>query len=174
MAGARCGVPAAAVLAFALGAAWAAGAEPEQQKLIDEIKVLRERVEQLETAQRPHPPLDRSPAGGDGDAAADAVLRDAGRRGSPALLASEGFTAGYSKGKFLIQDAAGNFLLRTQLHFMPRFAANHRQNAGGGTGDDFQTGFEIRRLTLGFDGNVFSPNATYLPVPVGDRRALHQ
>jgi hypothetical protein len=160
---------AAAVCTFGLGTAWAAGGEPAatadstRRQLLDELEALRAKVERLEAASRPAAP----------DATAADVLRDAERRsgGGPAMLQAEGFTAGYSKGKFLIQDAAGNNVFHPQLQFMPRFAANLREHGGPGGDDRTDTGFEVRRMKLGFDGNVLSPNLTYLFLWATDRNS---
>jgi hypothetical protein len=78
------------------------------------------------------------------------------------MMQGGSFTAGYNKGKFLIQDDAGNFVLHPNLQVMPRWAGNNRDNAKhAGEDSDFQSGFEIRRMKLGFDGNAFVPNFTY-------------
>jgi hypothetical protein len=175
-------VPASVVRALSLAAAagalsaparvWAA--EPSQQELMEQVKALRAKVERLEAAEtsstRPSPQDTSAPAPASDDAAAQ-TLRDADSR-SHFLQTSGTFTAGYNKGKFLIQDDKGNFVLHPQLQFMPRWTANYRENAKrGGEDADFQSGFEIRRLKLGFDGNVFNPNATYMFLWATDRNS---
>lgn len=161
MAGAGCKVWAAAVSVIGLSSAWAAGAEPTQQELLDEIKALRSRVEQLESTRKSQAPTSQPATAAAAEASADTLLNDAARRSSPFYLAPEGFTAGFDKGKFLIQDASGNNVLHPQLQFMPRFVENIRENAHHGTDPNYQTGFEIRRLKLGFDGNIFTKDLTY-------------
>jgi hypothetical protein len=159
------------------GSATASAAEPTQHELIEQIKALQTKVDKLEARQQRRDdtaqPSGTQPAASQKDATVDSVLRDAERRsGAPAMLQAEGFTAGYSKGKFLIQDAAGNYVLHPQLQFMPRWAGNFRDNAKhSGTESAFDSGFEIRRMKLGFDGNVFGPNLTYLFLWASDRNS---
>jgi len=148
-----------------LGVSQGRAAEPTQQELLEQIKALQAKVERLEqqegqaaqarpATQAAEPSTTASTAG--------SVLDDAERRSNPMMMQGSSFTAGYNKGKFLIQDDAGNFVFHPNLQFMPRWAGNNRDNAKhGGEDSDFQSGFEIRRLKLGFDGNVFTPNLTY-------------
>ncbi len=141
------------VLAF--GAVALAG-EPTQQQLLEQMKVLQSKVERLEAKQEQ---TAKAADTREVDATADRVLKDAERR-SQLLADGEGFTAGYSKGKFLIQSADGNFYFHPGLIFQVRNAVNFRDNAKNG-GDDFQEGFEIRRAKFSFDGNVFTKDLTY-------------
>jgi hypothetical protein len=174
------GVGAAGVLGLC---SRASAAEPTQQELIDQIRALQEKVERLEArqqqaAQQQQPqsqaqsqpahnqPAQSQPASAtDEPATVDTVLRDAERRSSPAMLQPEGFTAGYSHGKFLIQDASGNFTLNPNLQFQARYIFNFRDSdaagaAGGGESVE-QDGFEIRRMKIAFDGNIFGRDLTY-------------
>jgi hypothetical protein len=152
-----------------LGAATASAAEPTQQELLEQIKALQAKVEQLENKQNAQAPQTQ-PAAAEQPATVDSVLRDAERRSNPAMLESSGVTAGYNKGKFVIQDEAGNFVLHPQLQFMPRFAFSDRSDAKhSGSDTDTESGFEIRRMKIGFDGNVFTPNFTYLFLWATDR-----
>ena len=156
-----------------LGSA-ASAAEPTQQEMLEQIKALQAKVEQLETRQgHPAPQTQASEPAAQPAATVDSVLRDAERRGSPSMLQSGGFTAGYSKNKFLIQDEAGNFVLNPNLQFQFRHVANFRSDDRSpddgdpdtdpdGTGDDVVTsGFELRRMKFAFEGNVFGPSLTY-------------
>jgi hypothetical protein len=164
--------------------AWVSAAEPSQQELIEQLKALQAKVDRLEAAQNAQAAQDAKPQSGGSqtqtpapttapaqegaDASAD-VRNDADSR-SQFLQTSGNFTAGYSKGKFLIQDEKGDFVLHPQAQFMPRWAGNYRENAkNGGEDSDFQSGFEIRRMKLGFDGNVFNPQTTYLFLWATDR-----
>lgn len=159
-------VLAAAVSAVGLGAACARAAEPTQQELVDQIKALQDKVQQLEgrqAAQAPVPaPATAAPEGR--DATIDSVLRDADRRSSPLFLQTAGVTAGYVKNKFIIQDEAGMFVLNPNVQFQFRHVANFRSdNTAGGTGDDtVENGFEVRRLKFAFEGSLFGPNLTYV------------
>jgi hypothetical protein len=154
---------AAVSAAVGLGAAQGLAAEPTGQELLEQVKALHAKVERLERAQEGQPaqPLPAEARAGE-STHVGSVLDDAERRSNPLMMQGGSFTAGYNMGKFLIQDDAGNFVLHPNLHFMPRWAANNRDNAKhGGEDSDFQSGFEIRRMKLGFDGNVFTPNLTY-------------
>src|SRR5688500_8720429 len=79
--------------AFGLGTA-VTGAEPTQQELMDEVRALRAKVEQLEAAQQKQQQQQQQP--GDQptakqvDATVDSVLRDADSRSN--LLQAPGFT----------------------------------------------------------------------------------
>ena len=153
----------------------AAAAEPTQQEMLEQIKALQAKVEHLENQQQQQAPQQQEaqtqPA--ERGATVDSVLRDAERRSSPSFLQAGGFTAGYSRGKFLIQDEAGDFVLNPNLQFQFRHVANFRQDDVGpddddadtdpeGTGDSVtESGFEVRRLKFSFDGHIFGPTLTY-------------
>ena len=87
------------------------------------------------------------------------MLQDADTRSQ--YLQNEGFTAGYSSGKFLIQSADGRFVLNPSVGFQFRGVADFRDGVKNGGHDDDQSGFEIRRLKFAFDGNIFTPDLTY-------------
>ena len=146
----------------------ATASEPTQQEMLEQIKALQAKVEQLESRQGRQAlatqPAGQSATGQAGEGATiDSVLRDAERRSSPSMLQTGGFTAGYSKNKFLIQDEAGSFVLNPNFQFQFRHVANFRSDdSADGDGDDkIQSGFEVRRLKFAFDGNVFGPALTY-------------
>ena len=148
---------------FGLGTASAA--EPTQQEMLEQIKALQAKVEQLEARQGQQAPQTQAATTQPTEqgATVDSVLRDAERRSSPSMLQSGGFTAGYSKNKFMIQDEAGNFTLNPNFQFQFRHVANFRgDDQADGEGDDvIQSGFEIRRLKFAFDGTLFGPALTY-------------
>jgi hypothetical protein len=168
----------------------AAAAEPSQQELVDQVRALQSKVEQLEARQHPaqsqpaqSQPPQSQPAPSQparaietrpedfatGDAATvGSVLSDAERRSNPQapkLLQPEGFTAGYTHGRFIIQDASGNFTLNPNLQFQARYVFNYRESDAAGNADggdnNSQDGFEIRRMKFAFDGNLFGPDLTY-------------
>mgnify|MGYP001205416363 CR=1 FL=1 len=61
------------------------------------------------------------------------------------FLVSEGLTAGYSDGRFLLCSEDGNSLLHPWLQFQFRDTTSYRQDAKNkGTADDTQNGFEVR------------------------------
>ena len=160
-------------------------AEPTQQELLRQIEALRAKVERLEasqtqptaqpgTAQATTAPSFAVPVAAPATepaerSASDQVRADSESR-SQMLQNSGNFTAGYNKGKFVIQDEAGNFVFHPQLQLQFRFVANDRNDGKhDGNDDDFQSGFEVRRAKFGFDGNMFSPNFTYLFLWATDR-----
>ena len=150
---------------FGLGSP-ASAAEPTQQELLEHIKALQAKVERLETREASQAPPAQEQAAqqpaGEG-ATVDSVLRDAERRSSPSLLQAGGITAGYTRDRFIIQDQAGNFSLSPTLQFQFRHVANFRSDdSDDDTGDSrVESGFEVRRLKLYLDGNMFGPNLTY-------------
>ena len=153
----------------------ASAAEPTQQELLEQIKTLQSKVEQLEARQQQaqtQPATQAQPGATQPSAAAqpadepatiDSVLRDAERRSNPSYLADGGVTAGFLNNKFVIQDEAGNFVLNPNLQFQFRHVANYRtDDSADGTGDNaVESGFEIRRMKFSFDGNLFGPQLTY-------------
>lgn len=147
--------------AFAAAASVMAGgtvraAEPTPAQLMEQIQQLQAKVQQLETTQQSQASL----SGKEVDATVERVLNDADRRSQ--LLQMEGFTAGYNKGKFLIQDAAGNWSMHPYLQFQFRSTTNYTDDGKqAGEDADIENGFEVRRLKAGIDGTAFNPNVTY-------------
>src|SRR5258706_3756313 len=138
---------------------------PQQtpQQLQQEVEQLRAAVKELQ-AQRIAPAYTAI----DVDATVDSVLHDANRR-SQLLATDSSFLGGWDNG-FKIRSADGNFLLHPWFQFQFRNVTNYRQDAKQNSqGDDLQNGFELRRMKFGFDGNVFSPNMTYLFLWATDR-----
>ena len=89
------------------------------------------------------------------------VIQDADHRAPNLDL--EHLSASYSNGRFIIRSDDGNFLIHPWLQFQFRQTTDYRQDAvRKATADDTQSGFEVRRLKFGFDGNLFSPDLTYL------------
>ena len=133
--------------------------QPSQQQLMEQINALKAQVDQLQARQQAQ--QDRLTAR-EVDATVDSVLSDAERRSQ--LLQASGFTAGYNKGKFVIQSEDGNFLLNPNFQLQVRYVYNYREEdaedtfAGDATNE---SGFEIRRMKVAFEGNVFSPNTKY-------------
>lgn len=173
------GVGAAGVLGLCSGAA-AAAADPSQQELVEQIKALQAKVEQLEARQQKaqsqpaqsqptQSQSQRAASSDDTQATVGSVLSDAERRSTPQVpqfLQPEGFTAGYTHGRFIIQDASGNFTLNPNFQFQARYVFNYRDsdavgNTSHGGESTIEDGFEIRRMKIAFDGNVFGPDLTY-------------
>jgi hypothetical protein len=130
-----------------------APATPEQMQR--ELDQLRAEVRQLQA--------DRAYSSKEAADAVASVIADADRR-SQLLLSEEGspYLGGWKSGKFTIQSADGNYVLHPWFQFQPRYVYNFRDNAKNGGDSDQQSGFEIRRMKFGVDGNVFSPDVTYL------------
>ena len=131
----------------------------QQQALLDRISALESQVQELKqvaarTAQAEH---------ADAIAATSAKLqREADESTGVTLMSHEGFTAGYDDGKFQIRSADGRYVLHPWVQLQIRYETTNRDRAKfGGVSADTQSGFELRRLKLGFDGNVISPDLTY-------------
>jgi hypothetical protein len=142
--------------ALSMAASAALAADPvSSTEMMEQINALRAEVAQLKGAQAPAAAAPAPAA----DATVGAVLDDATARGQ-FLQSDSAFTAGYSKGKFLIQSADGKFVFHPTLQFQVRNATNLRDT---NTEEDWNgdNGFEIRRLKAGFDGNLFTKDLTY-------------
>jgi hypothetical protein len=156
------------LLAFAIailadvGPARAADSEgSSREQVMRELRELREQVRQLEARQATQQAAARSEAAQSQRTTAD-VIKDADRRSS--LLDAQGFTAGWSNGKFLIMSEDGNFVLNPNFWLQVRYNVNHRDEDAADPVDgrpSTESGFEIRRMKFVFDGNVFTPNLKY-------------
>jgi hypothetical protein len=62
---------------------------------------------------------------------------------------------------FEIKSADDNFLFHPWAYFHFRYAVNYRSATVGGSGSDTEAGFELSRLKLIFDGNLFTKDLTY-------------
>jgi hypothetical protein len=151
--------------------------QPDTAELMKEIQELRSEVQELK-AQRNTPAApatahaDSSQPGlslsksEDSDAdnqsktAAD-VQADADRRSN--MMDMSGTSAGYDPAthRFYIASEDGNFVWRPWLHAQLRYIAMWRQDYNKDGTDQTDTGFELRRMRFGFDGNMFGQNLTY-------------
>jgi hypothetical protein len=123
------------------------------QDVSGEIKALRERLDQLEKQQadaRRQQEVKET---------TQKVAEDANRQSM--LIDTSGFTGGYEDNRFVIRSADGNFAFRPWMHLQFRNVTLWRQDFKSGDRDELDNGFEVRRLKLGFDGNMFSPDLTY-------------
>jgi len=156
-----CAAVVSAALAGLGANAW--GDDSAQQDVSSEIQALKARIEQLETKQKAQQEetakKDQELKQRDEQASFDRVLNDADRRSR--LFDETGITAGYKDNRFFIASDDGNFILRPWLHLQVRNSTVWRQDFKHGSEDDTQNGFEIRRMKLGFDGNMFTPDLTY-------------
>ena len=136
------------------GAAYAAEEQqPSQRELMEQINALKAQVERLQETQQAQ--QDKLTAREVDDTLAR-VLEDADRRSQ--LMQASGFTAGYSKGKFLIQSEDGRFVLNPNLQLQVRYVANYREEDADNEIDgrtDTESGLELRRTKFSFDGNAW-------------------
>jgi hypothetical protein len=131
-------------------------ADPTKEDLQKEIDALKAKVDQLEQTQQQQAITTRA----DVDATVKAVLQDADRRSQ--LMQMEGFTAGWTDGKFILQSGDGNYLIHPYAQFQLRNTTTWRENGKQPNDtDDVQNGFEVRRAKVGVEGNAFGPNLTY-------------
>jgi hypothetical protein len=125
--------------------------EPTTHELLEQIKQLQAKVEKLEAKQ--------TATNFDVARTVDDIMKDAEKRS--VLLDPIPFTGNWQAGKFTLRSDDGNFLLHPWFQLQFRNTTNYREDGGDGD-SDFQNGFEVRRMKFGADGNVFSPNTTYL------------
>lgn len=89
-----------------------------------------------------------------------AVLQDADRNST--LLDMGDATSGYDPDRgFFIASGDGKFYAHPFFLLQIRDATNWSQDEKADGNDDTQNGFEIRRMQLGAEGNVFTPDFTY-------------
>jgi len=149
-------------LLFALGAvAPAMAAEPATDSDVkDQFKSVRSLLDQLkiqeQELERKQQLLEQKQ---EQQAAVEQVVEDADRRSK--LLDVEGVNAGYASGRGLVLASDdGRFLLHPWLQFQFRNTTTYREHIATGM-DDTQSGFELRRLKFGADGNLFSRDFNY-------------
>lgn len=88
------------------------------------------------------------------------LIRDAEQHSQ--LFTESPIGSGYDPSKgFIIAGDGGKFLLHPFLLLQVRDVTNWRDDAKTDGASDTQNGFEIRRMQIGFDGNVFNPDWTY-------------
>jgi hypothetical protein len=126
--------------------------QPTTQQLLEQIKALQARVEQMETRQ--------NASSSDVAATVDQIVKDAEQRSTSLDVIP--FAGNWQGGKFTLSSEDGNYLLHPWLWMQFRGSANHRDDVPPAGGSNFESGFEMRRMKFGFDGHVFSPDTTYL------------
>ncbi|HEX4053817.1 MAG TPA: porin [Tepidisphaeraceae bacterium] len=125
---------------------------------MEQMKVREQDLEKKLQAQSAPGPA-ASAAQGSADPT-EGLVQDAEQHSQ--LFSDVGMSTGYNPSKgFLIASDDGNFLLHPFLLLQVRDVTNWRDDAKSGGATDTQNGFEIRRMQIGFDGNVFSPDWTY-------------
>lgn len=85
------------------------------------------------------------------------VLADADLRTS---LLDDGILAGWDNG-FFLGSPDGAFLLKLAGQLQVRYIANSREDDGGAV-DDWENGFQLRRVKLNFSGHIGSPRLEYV------------
>lgn len=85
------------------------------------------------------------------------VLNDADTRAS---LLEGGMAAGYNGKHFFLASEDGSFLMNFSGMLQFRYIWHHQDGASPSHDDD-DTGFQFRRIKLGFDGHIADPKLTY-------------
>lgn len=100
------------------------------------------------------------------------VLSDADTRAS---LMAAGATAGHDGKRFFLASEDGNFRLNVGGQVQIRYEMNWNHastgSKGAGAPDNFDGGFELRRIKLQFDGHIGSPKFGYKVVLAADRNS---
>jgi hypothetical protein len=144
----------------------AAPATPsDTREMQKQIEALQQQVRNLQAGRANDPPYTAS----DVDAAVGSVVRDADRR-SKLLAETGGFYGGFLDDKFQIRSADGNFSLSPSIQFQFRYDTVWNQGVRANGGDNTDSGFEVRRLKLGIDGNAWSRDFYYNFVWATDRK----
>ena len=138
--------------------ALALAAEPTVEELKAQVDVLSKKVEALEAKQV---------TAADVDATVHRILADAQQRSQ--LMNAEGFTAGYTNGKFVIKSADNAFSFSPTAQFQFRYEGAYRDAVPTKDLASYDDGFEARRAKFGFAGNVVSEDLTYKFVWATDR-----
>jgi hypothetical protein len=132
---------------------------PSKAALMARINALENKIDALQTKE------EQTQA--DTTAAIQQVLADADSHSQ--LMSIGSYQSGYDPNVgFVLQSADGNFTMHPGALFQFRYEGNYRTGIAPGTGgetggrhDDTQDGFEVSRMRLRLDGNLFSPDLTY-------------
>ncbi|MGD1278754.1 MAG: porin [Tepidisphaeraceae bacterium] len=162
----HCLLPALMACAIGVGIGTARGADPSSQQLQQKVDQLEAKVASLEANQN------QTAA-----AAAQQVVSEADKHSM--LMGSVPTGTGYDQATgFHIASDDGNFFFHPWSLVQFRAVANYRDSlndaTGSGadapaTGDDTESGFEIRRFQLGIDGHIYTPNLNYCLMLEADR-----
>lgn len=134
--------------------------ESDRDALMRELAELRQKVERLEAQQQQQQTIDQRVV----DETVQRVIADAQQRSQvismePAVSLTGGFDD--EKRRFFLRSADGNFLLMPGFLTQIRYTANWNQGAEPDGDDQTETGWEIRRMRMFFEGNVFTPDLMY-------------
>ncbi|HEY8747081.1 MAG TPA: hypothetical protein VIM11_03850 [Tepidisphaeraceae bacterium] len=131
-------------------------ASQPQSDTAHELQMLRARIDQLEKQQKDQQIKQDAAIQ---QATVNSVMSDADRKSK--LFDNIGISAGYKENRFFIGSDDGNFTLRPWYHLQIRDVTVDRKDTKPSGNDDIENGFEIRRMKIGLDGNMFSPDFTY-------------
>ncbi|CAN5548633.1 hypothetical protein BH10PLA1_BH10PLA1_08060 [soil metagenome] len=134
-----------AASAAALAADPAATPSDDIQKQLNDLQA---KVSQLQDQQKQND-----------QATINSVLSDAHQR-SLNLADSVPFGTNWEAGKFSLRSEDGNFVLHPWFQLQFRGVANYRDDVAGES--DTASGFELRRMKFGVDGNLYYKDTTYL------------
>lgn len=155
-------VPAFVAASMVTATVLSAAEEPTQSDLTSRIDALQSQIDQLKSEQA------AQKAQAKDQAATQAVLKDSDQHSQ--LLDAQGVLAGYTNGRFILQSEDGSYLLHPWLQIQFRNTTDFRQDVvRGGTANDTQNGFEMRRLKFGADGNLFGSQLNYFTQFAVDR-----
>jgi hypothetical protein len=131
----------------------------EVQDLRSQVEQMKIHEQELEKKLQEQSAALRSAQQDDADVNAS-LIRDADQHSQ--LFTESIMSSGYDPSKgFIIASDDGNFLLHPFLLLQVRDVTNWRDGAKSDGSTDTENGFEIRRMQIGFDGNVFTPDWTY-------------
>jgi phosphate-selective porin len=133
--------------------------DDDQQDLQREIAELKSRVADLEARAKRQADAQANVTKAD-------VMSDAQRQSS---ITGGNFSMNYTGGKLLLQSEDKNFLLHPWFQLQFRNVTNFRDDSKDDGDNSTENGFEVRRMKFGADGNIFTPNFTYLFVWATDR-----
>src|SRR5262249_20298202 len=142
------------ISASSLALAAEPASEPTTKELLDQIRQLQNKVEQLEAKQ--------SQSSAEVAATVDKIVADANRR-SQLLVTDSNLVGGWNdkKQQFYLASEDGNFYFHPIAILQFRGNVNYREDAKASGDSSTEEGFEVRRAKLGFDGNVFTKDLTY-------------
>src|SRR5690606_6041624 len=122
----------------------------ELEQLQRQVEQLKAEVAELRARQF------TSASAADVDATVQQVLEDSARRSQ--LMQLQGFTAGWSSDRFILQSEDGNFSLKPGFQLQVRHVINAQDTDDGWETDH---GFDLRRTKFSVDGSFLSKRLTY-------------
>jgi hypothetical protein len=147
----------AATLGFG-GSAFAADPAANPAELQRQLEQLQQQVRDLQAKQAtPAAPVY---TGAQVDATVSSLIKDADRR-SALLAETGGFYGGWMDDKFTIRSADGDYDLSPGVQLQFRNITNFNENQGMNGGDEFQNGFDVRRLKFSIDGHAITKKLYY-------------